>query len=310
MGHQISKLTAALCLLLVSGEAWSARIVMDNRYVNDSDGARQYSYLLGADQDSDTPFSGGNAGFRAGQWRIKDRAGEETFEVVKLNYDSGSARPWRARLGATQLLGDWSPSLGEAMLSATPAKRWYLEAAAQREIIDTVTAVRAHYLADTLSASADYQLNDEFTLVGGLFTQSISDGNQRLGKIGRLIYSPARWEGVNLQGRVKIVDSDFNGTGYFSPGQLSEYMLLAGMSTSLFAESWVIGGQLGIGAQQIDNNDYDGLYYGEIKARGWFSERLGLDGKFSCSNAGEAGFGQGAANYRYCLMQLSLIGVW
>lgn len=298
-----------MCLTLATSVAGAARVAVDQLYVNDSDGMWQYRLLAGSEHRVDTPLTGSSAGFRAGRWRIDDSAGREDFNMLRIYYDSGDTRSWRARAGLVQLFGEGSPTLADAILNWSN-DRWYVEGGAQRELIDTVTAVRLHNLVDTWSISADYRIASEWTAVGALYTQSISDGNHRFGQVARLVYSPERYEGLTLQGRVRHVDSDFNGIGYFSPDRLLESMLLAGYRRPLFDDNWVAGAQAGIGRQTIDSEIHHTLYLAELSLRGWFTERLGLDGRAMCSNAGGSATGQGDSGYRYCAVNLTLIGAW
>ncbi len=298
-----------LCAALATGVAEAARVVVDQLYVNDSDGMWQYRLLAGTEHRVEVPLAGSSAGFRAGRWRIDDQAGREDFDMLRLYFDSGETRSWRARAGLAQLSGEGSPTLPDATLNWTGGK-WYVEGGAQRELIDTVTAIRLHTLVDTWSISADYRIAPEWTAIGALYTQSITDGNRRFGQVARLVYSPARYEGLTLQGRVRHVDSDFNGIGYFSPDRLLESMLLAGYRRPLLDDNWVAGAQAGIGRQTIDSEIDNSLYLTELSLRGWFTERLGLDGRALCSNAGGSATGQGDSGYRYCSVNLSLIGAW
>lgn len=311
MGHQIGKSIGLLLLCLTTTSAASgARVVVENLYSDDSDNARQWRYYLGVDQPVDQPLASGTAGVRVGQWKLDDTVGTEHFTALNLRYDTGPSRRWRSRFDITQLSGDWSPTLGEANVSYKTSGPWYMEASAQRDIIDTVTAIRTRYSADTYSASADYALTPNLTLVGALYTQAISDGNNRVGKVARVIYSFSQIEGFNVQGRIKLVDSDFRGTGYFSPRELKEYMALTGYTRSIFGERWSVGAQAGIGVQSADDADSIDLFYGEVKIKGWFSDLIGLEAKANCSNTGGFSTGQSTTNYRYCLGSLSLISVW
>ena len=307
MGHQIGKSVGLLLLCLATASAAdAARVVVDNLYSDDSDNSQQWRYYLGVNQ----PLAEGTAGIRVGQWKFDDAVGAEHFNALKLQYDTGAARRWRSRFDITQLSGNWSPILGEANVSYKTPGPWYVEASAQRDIIDTVTAIRSRYSANTYSASADYALTQDLTLVGALYTQSISDGNNRVGKIARVIYSFPQIEGLNVQGRIKLVDSDFRGTGYFSPRKLKEYMALTGYSRSVMGGRWSIGAQVGAGVQRADDAGNIGLFSGEVKIKGWFSEFVGMEAKASCSNTGGLSTNQNSTNYRYCLGSLSLISVW
>lgn len=309
MGHQMIRSMLMLCLCLVMAQAQAASVNMDNMFVEDSDGMWQYRVLVGVDENIDQPLAGGSAGIRLGRWHVRDSAGSEDFDVLKLHYDSGETRPWRARLGAMQLSGEGSPTLGDALVTWQGGP-WYVEAGAQRELVDTVSAIRLHYLVDTWSLSTDYRLNPQWTVVGALYTQSINDGNRRLGQVARLIYSPAALEGFTVQARLRHVDSDFNGIGYFSPDRQLEYLLQSGYRRPVLGDHWVVGGQIGAGRQEINRDISNPYYYGELSLRGWFTDRFGLDSRLVCTTAGGNALGQGASGYRYCIANLSLTGVW
>lgn len=307
MGHKIGRRGAFLLLCLaVANEAGAARVIADNVYSDDSDHAKQWRSQLGLDQR----LAQGIAGIRIGPWKINDAAGEEHFNALSLRYDTDPSRQWRSRVGITQLSGDWSPTLGDVSTRYKSSGPWYVEASAQREIIDTVTAIRMRHSTNTYSASADYAISPAFTLVGAFYTQSISDGNNRTGKLARAIYSFPSVEGLTLQGRFKLIDSDFRGTGYFSPLKLQEFMAIIGYSRSILGERWSVGAQLGTGAQSVDDTDNTSLLYGELKFKGWFSERLGFDAKASCSNTGGFSAAQSDTRYRFCIGALSMITVW
>jgi len=287
-------------------EAGAARLVAENLYSDDSDHAQQWRSYLGLDQR----LAQGTAGIRVGPWKINDTVGEEHFNALSLRYDTDPSRQWRSRIDITQLAGDWSPTLGEASASYKSSGPWYVEASAQRDIIDTVPAIRIRHSTNTYSGSADFAVNQALTLVGALYKQSVSDGNNRTGKLARVIYSFPNVEGLSLQGRFKLVDSDFRGTGYFSPGKLQEYMALVGYAHSVLGGRWSVGALFGNGAQRIDDTESSPLFYGELKLKGWFSEWVGLDAKASCSNTGGFSAGQSEARYHYCVGSLSLIGAW
>ena len=205
-------------------------------------------------------------------------------------------------------MGSWSPLLGNAMVSYDGWDRWYLEASTQREMVESLPAIAEQDISQTWSGSADYKLTPAFTAVAGLFEMNISDGNQRHGGIGRLIYSPPSLEGFNLQLRIKSINSDFRSTTYFSPVKLREYELLAAYRKSV-TPNWVAGAQLGGGTQRVDSDSRE-LVDAEVNLRGWFTPSLGLKEKLGCTNSGGFSVGQGKNGYLYCDANVSLIGVW
>jgi hypothetical protein len=309
MGDQVIRIALILCVCLAAGPVHAARAVVDQLVVDDSDGMWQYRLLAGLDQTIDRPLAGGSAGIRIGRWRIDDNEGREDFDMLSLRYDSGDQRAWRTKAGLSQLSGEGSPTLGDVIVDWNGG-RWQIEGSAQRELVDTVTAIRLHYLIDTWSLSAEYRFNPRWTAVGAVYTQSVTDGNARSGQVGRLIYSPERLEGFTLEGYLRHVDSDFNGIGYFSPGHLRETLLIAGYRRSVLGEHWIAGARLGAGRREIDRDIDNTLYLAELSLRGWFTDRFGLDGKVACSSAGGSAISQGESGYRYCTANLSLIGAW
>jgi hypothetical protein len=297
----------ALCLVTAADLACAARAVIDEYRADDSDGMSEHRLLLGIDRT--LSLLSGEGGVRAGRWHITDAAGTEDFNVLKLKYDSGSARDWRARLDATQLFGEGSPTLGSASINWSGGP-WSIEASGQRDIVDTVTAIRSHDASNIWALFADYRFNARWTLVGGGYTASFSDGNHRVGQVARLVYSPEKMEGFTLQGRVRRFEDTRRDVGYFSPGQYQEYLMIAGYRRSILSEKWVVGGQLGGGRQDIDSDRGKPLYVGELSLRGWFTDHLGLDGRVSYSNAGGSAVSQGKSGYRYSTVNLSVIGSW
>lgn len=283
-------------------------LVVDQDFIHDSDGARQYVYAIGLDKRVRSLWQGETMGLRIGGWTRREGGASEDFTTLRLNYDTGDRRHLRSRLSLTQFMGSWSPLVGSVEVSFDGWERWYFEASTQREMVESIPAIIAHDISQTWSGSADYKLTPSFTAVGGLFVMDISDGNRRQGEIARLIYSPLDYEGFNLQLRAKRVDSDFSSYAYFSPLHLQEYVLAASYRKALNAD-WVAGAQFGAGTQRVDGDNRQ-LMEAMLNMHGWFTDSLGLRGKASCSNFGGIAVGQGKNGYLYCEATLSLISAW
>lgn len=295
-------------LLLATGVCHAATgwLFVDTGLSEDSDRARQQSYFAGYRHALSAGRKPDSLSLAAGYRAIDDSAGQTHFKGLRTE--------WRMRTEAVDtdvqlqaLSGaDWSPVLGAARVAYRPTDRWYLEAAAERELVDTVTAVALRNQVDTYSLSADYRVFGEWTVVGAGFVQDFRDGNRRLGRTLKLIYSPAAVEGFNVQVRGRRVDAEFRGVGYFSPDRLDEYDLGVGYARAVFNEQWSLGGRLAYGTQRVDTNEREPLYSAELRARGHFAESLGLESRLGCTSTGEVSARQSTSGYRYCFAHIGL----
>ncbi len=264
----------------------------------DRDDARQYGIYAGYRHAfEDTPTS---LGLKAGTLTLKDPAGSERFQVLEVQNRSRPF-PW-ARLDVRARLldgDDWSPFLYALTASGGWRERWNYEVFGERGIVDTVPSVRLEYLIDTWGFSVDYAATDEITLVGALFTQGISDGNDRFGTIGRIVFTPGKVDWLNLQVKARVLTSEFDGTGYFSPERMSEVFVLAGVARAFAGDNWIIRGLGGPGIQRVEDHDGTGesktAYLLEGRLKGWFTPEFGLEASFGCTTAQQTG-----ASSQYC----------
>ncbi|MBE0599488.1 MAG: glycosyltransferase [Desulfuromonadales bacterium] len=297
-----------LCLLpLLAGSAWGAapnRLLAEYEFFSDSDHEEHHGFYAGYQRRLSTPWPA-LARVRTGVLQIRNSEGKERFEVLRGSYDAELDERVRLQLQGTYLSGDdWSPFLYGGALVWTPPGRWRIELSGERSIIDSVAGIRQRLTVDTAAISADFALSEQITLVGALFHQGIDDGNDRLGKVARLIWSPQRVEGLHLQLYGKRIDSDFDGTGYFSPQTLEELFLLAGISRPFANEQWVARLQAGPGLQWIDGRR-QGAFRSEFSLRGWFTPSLGLEGKLAYAHAQES-----REAYDSFLGGISLVYAW
>ncbi len=296
------------CVLMLCGQTVLAgdRITGGAEFSSDSDGADQVFLSLGYDHRFEDRTFTPELGFRTGELTLTDAVGTERFEILELSHRSDLLKSLHLDLKGRLYRGnDWSPLLYAANLVCGPVRSWTLEAYAERGIVDSVTASRLEYTVNTYGLAADYNLSDEVTVVGALFLQNFSDGNDRLGRVGRIVYTPRRHDWFNLQLKGRVLESDFDGSGYFSPDRLEEYFLLFGASRAFGDDNWVAKGLAGPGMQTINGDENKAAYWVEARLKGWFSPEFGLDTRLGCTTAQET-----SASYRYCFGHANLIYAW
>lgn len=279
-------------------------------FSHDSDNADLYGIYTGYRHPIENSRSRSKIGFQVGLLTLSDPIGKERFKVLELNHQSEPVKGAYLDLKGKWLNGDdWSPLLYSGNLGYKPDDKWYIEMFGERGIVDSVTSVRLEYLIDTYGFSIDYAVTNEFTLVGAWFNQNVSDGNDRIGKIGRVVYTPRAHDWLNLQVKARIIDSSFDGIGYFSPDRLSEYFLLIGAARTFADDDWVIRGLAGPGLQKIDEHgggsEKKPALLMEVKLRGWFTQEFGLDGRIGYTTAQKTG-----GSDRYLYGHVNLVRTW
>jgi len=306
-------LVASLLLVCVSAANAAApdRWVVDSVFNGDNDGQHERSVLAGYVHPLPDLGSTASFGFRTGYWLLDDPSHHSEFGAVRLDYQRDLGSKTQLDLHVLQLAsGDWSPTLGSADISYHATRLWSLEGSADYNFVDTALAAQRHTLVNTYNLSTDFKLLDSVTLVGGVLQQYFSDGNHRTGGMARVVYAPAWLEGFNAQLRVRRLDAEFTGIGYFSPAKLEETLAQLQYGHALPGGKWVLTGVLGGGAQRVDGYATSAIYQAELRARGWFTERLGLEGKAGCTNTGGLQVQAASEGYRYCFGNLSLIATW
>jgi len=235
---------------------------------------------------------------------------KERFESVRAAMRGTTPRVWRYDLQLEQLLGDdWDPLLGSATVSARPNEYWYFELFGERELVDTVSAIREKTRVDTYGLSADYTLTPSLVLVAALLQQDFNDGNRRQGGSGRLIYYPEGISWLHLQLKGRLLDAEQPSDNYFSPERLQEYFLLVGVATPFANDDWVFRLLAGPGMQIVEPFDSARVekeaYLAEVRLRGWFSDHVTLESAVGCSTAVTS-----AETYSYCFGHLHLGYAW
>jgi len=311
-----------LLLLFMTCPAYADRVYLEGAASRDSDDGGHYQLMSGYRYRIDKAY----------QWEFDVAAGTRSY-TEEIQYDTSAPTPqastekerfksarialrgttpkiWRYNLQLEQLMSDeWDLLVGSASLSARPNKTWYFEAFGERELVDTVSAIREknHFLS--YGFSVDYQVIQSLALVGAVLRQDFSDGNQRDGYIGRIIYYPKAFEWLNLQLKGRLLNADKDSDNYFSPERLQEYFLLFGIATPFADNDWVIRILAGPGTQIVEpfesEREEKDAYLAELRLRGWFSDNLTLESTAGCSSALT-----NTDTYSYCYGKLHLGYAW
>lgn len=300
----------ALALLPAAATAETWRATSEVRLADDSDGMEQYTVVAGArrrlDADGDRHLGAG-----VGRRQIADPDGRVAFDLARVEFDDAPTRDTRIEGQLETLRGnDWSPTLGSARLTHRFERPVYVEVSAARTLVDTVYAVRRRWTIDGAGLSVDLGPVHGWTLVGAYTHQDIDDGNERDITVGRLIHEPAGTDRWVLEARVRSLDSAFDATGYFSPRDLDEYLMMVTYRRPVLDERWFLSLRAGVGEQYIDDHDGESLYVLEAEWRGWFSDHWGLESRAACMNTVELNTGGSADGYRYCSARVALMRSW
>lgn len=306
-----SKTLLAITLYLTVGPACAdavhERAVAETTFSADSDGLHERTASAGYIHPMSSLGPNAMLGLRAGYWLLDSPADHIEFGTLRLDHQN-SVGPIDMTLQGRQLINsDWSPTLGSADFNFHLTPHLSVDASGESDIVDTVIAARHHTRVNTANLFTDYQLLDSVTVTGGVLKQWFSDGNRRFGRSGRVVYSPASLEGFNTQLRVRRIDSDFPGIGYFSPNRLEEALGLLQYSHTLPGERFVLTGIAGGGMQRVNGATTSPLYQAELRLRGWFTDHFGLEAKVGCANTGGLQVQAATGDYRNCSGGLSLI---
>ncbi len=300
-----------LLLCLTIGQAGAAvkhdQAVAETAISADSDGLHERAVDAGYIHPLTSLSPNATLGVRAGYWLLDSSTDRIEFGTLRLDHQSRLGPVDLALQGRQLVSGDWSPTLGSADFNIHLAPHLSIDVSGESNIVDTVTAARRHTLVNTGNAFLEYQLLDSVTMLGGVLEQWFSDGNHRFGRIGRVIYSPSWLEGFNTQLRVRRIDSEFAGVGYFSPSRLEEAIGLLQYGHALPGGHFVLTGIVGGGVQRVNGAGTSSLYQVELRTRGWFTDHFGLEAKTGCSNTGGLQVQAATGSYRYCYGDLSLI---
>lgn len=291
-----------------AASAQSSRLLLETQQSYDSDDLRSHGYWLGAEQKLASPGRDGRWAVAAGTRRFESAQAAEDFTALRGEYLETFPARTQLHLKAQKLWGDpWSPALGSVAVTQPVGERWSAELSAERDLVDTVVAIRNQNLVDTLGASVDYRFAGDWTAVLGGNSQRLADGNRRKGRVARLVFAPEAADWFAAQLRARRIDSEFRGAGYFSPNRLEEAQLLVRVGGGVWHDRFNVSLQAGGGRQRVDGVSGDRIYSAELRARGWLTGAAGLELLAGCSNVGDLNRVSAGSGYRYCGGTLSLI---
>jgi hypothetical protein len=122
---------------------------------------------------------------------------------------------------------------------------------ANRDVVETRTALNQGLYFNFVGASVDVPVNPHVTVVGLAGYQGFSDDNQRRHLRGRVIWQPSIDLGLTLQLRYRWFDNSKLDVGraYFNPERYQEGMLAIGWRQRI--GDWRNAVTAGLGSQQI-----------------------------------------------------------
>jgi len=298
-----------LALLLIASPCFADRLFTEVTGSRDSDDATWIEALAGYGKLFDS-LGGTELELAGGINRYAENGDDESFDTARLRLLTPAENKWRLIVSCRLLDGDdWSPTLPAATYTNKLGNKWYVELSAERSLVDSLSAIRNHIDVDSYVASADYRVNDSWTLVGAFIDQEFGDDNRKVGGIARVIYSLQRWPGLNLQLKGRLLNADEDSPHYFSPETLLEGFLLLGYATPFADDNWVIKLLAGPGVQRIEpfsgETKTKDAYLGEVQLRGWFNDNTQLVSRIGCTSAQET-----SAAYSYCYGKMELGYVW
>lgn len=177
----------------------------------------------------------------------------QQLKIVANRFDRQTLDGWSIESGVFQT-ADKSLITLDATLRQTLAPGRTIEWFANRDLIETATAIENGTYFNFAGVSADFQVNPQWTLVGLAGYQQFSDDNQRRHARGRLIFQPWLDTGLTAQLRYRYFDSSLDNVGgaYFNPTRYQETMLALGWRKRI--GNWRHAATAGIGQQVIGAN--------------------------------------------------------
>lgn len=306
---RLAGLTALIAPVVAGG--YEYRVLGEVHASDDTDDQSQQGYYAGYQRALPRLGTDGSAAAWLGWRHLKSPEGDEDFSAMRFDLETQPTDVTRIKLRLNPMFGsDWSPLLLGGSASWKPNATWYFEAFADRDLVDTVQAVRDENHLDTYGLSGDYRLGGPFTAIVSVFGQSFDDGNERLGRVFRLDYASEAWSGFGAQLRARRIDADERGIGYFSPRRLEEADLQLRYVVPLLDERWQLALRASGGRQRVDTQGGETIYGADLGLRGWFTDHYGLEARAQCSNTGSLSGDAADGSYRYCAATLNLIASW
>ncbi len=295
-----NKVNIVFCLLLIavinqSEAAPANRLVLENFISNDTDNT-SVNWLHAGYKHFFKNKQYIGALFGTGKYHGEDVIDQDkNFTETKLTGFSHLADKTSLKWFLSSISGeDWIPTSYNFTLAHEENTALRIEASINKGIVETASAIEKHLTIRSADVSMDIYFTPQHTLVVGLLSQSVSDGNNRRGQILQYIYQPKSLENLYIKFRIKNRNADFNPAEYFFPASHKQYQILAGYSFILDKkETFVLKIEAGPGEQYIDNQRESAHQY-KINLRGWINQSTSVNIKYECSSDG------GTQSYKYC----------
>jgi len=205
----------AIALLCASSAFAEFYPEFEGYYTNDSDNMTEAQNVLSVND-----FIGKKTavGLLAGFSNYSDPTRTENTQSIQLRYTNAALSRWSlsAQAGMLEYLKRSMSVYGGNAVYEHPGG-FRLETTVDKSLLDTFAAFDNDISVTTLSSTADFPLSNKITLIAGGDSRSFSDGNERLGLIGKGIFLlPV--EGLSLQvWHRQFRDTKLDSDGYFNP---------------------------------------------------------------------------------------------
>jgi hypothetical protein len=307
VGKSIAIACMALLLLCSNGAADTERnnrTIAEYAFSDDTDGAHVDRYQAGYDR-----LFGGDQylGFRLGRRNYHEDIAthDEDFSEIKVVGRKNFSEQLYAEGSLSLLTGDdWSPLAFTLNSVYIPNWRWRFEGYLEREVIDSIAAIEDENMFLSAGAVADYYIDEEYLVVGGLSTQLTRDDNRRDGVMAQFVYIPKSLEGFLVKLEARYRTAKFDPPEYFFPDSHEQYFVIFRYVTGLGEEqTWLLRAEAGPGVQYINHVREEALKY-RLSLEGPLTQDMNLTAIYGCSSDG------GSQDYEYCYASLNLSYYW
>ncbi len=190
----------------------------------------------------------------------------------------------------------------DLLFNIKPNKFIYIEIFNSKDFIGTTKSILEKEVIYNNGVSTDFNfLKGKLTFVGAYTNQYFTDNNSRGIKVFKIIGMPTKKLG--LVASSKISDLDFYSPDYFSP---IDYDIYSGgmFYTFNIKNKFILKPKIHYGIQYI-NKTQSNYFSFDIKFKGWYNDRYGVDLNIGYSNSKD-NFVSYDNNYSYWIIDLKL----
>lgn len=190
----------------------------------------------------------------------------------------------------------------DLLFNIKPNKFIYIEIFNSKDFIGTTKSILEKDVIYNNGISTDFNfLKERLTFIGAYTNQYFTDNNSRGIKVFKIIGMPTKKLGLMLSS--KISDLDFYSPNYFSP---LDYDIYSGgvFYTFNIKDNFIFKPRINYGVQYI-NEKQSNYFSFDIKFKGWYKDRCGVDLNVGYSNSKDD-FVSYDNKYSYWLFDLKL----